>query len=100
MDGYKEAILANRANPTALKRLKNSESMLKNWLGQNSLNVTLMGDDWARLSCVRVHGVLHHTDHASHIVKLFNGTIQLGRKGDLHDVHVAAVAEKLLGSDT
>jgi hypothetical protein len=72
IEGYKEELLARRNSTKALHPFHNSETLLRNWLNKNLLNVTQMGEEWAKLSRVRADGRLHHSDHPSRISKLLN----------------------------
>jgi hypothetical protein len=46
--------------------------LLRNWLNKNLLNVTQMGEEWAKLSRVRADGRLDHSDNPSRIATLLN----------------------------
>ena len=46
IEGYKEELLARRNSTKALHPFHNSETLLRNWLNKNLLNVTQMGEEW------------------------------------------------------
>ena len=65
VDGYKEAILARRRWRIfeGLPPFRNSETLLKNWLLENKLNVTELEDDWAwALLRIRADGRIEPKD--------------------------------------
>ena len=63
IEGWKEAVLARRSNPEALPSFRNSETLLKNWLLGNRLNVTELEDDRAwNLLRVRADGRIEPKD--------------------------------------
>jgi hypothetical protein len=72
IEGYKEELLARRNSTKALHPFHNSEMLLRNWLNKNLLNVTQMGEEWAKLSRVRADGRLDHSDNPSRIATLLN----------------------------